>query len=69
MTSAIAIIALGFAIGTTIYLFRGRSPRIKEILVFAMTVIIWAWAGYAIGEARGRGWRDAVIRDCVCKYK
>lgn len=61
-TDLIALGALGFAIVTSIYLHLGGNMRAKQILVFVMTVAIWAWAGYAIGETRGRGWRDAMIR-------
>lgn len=37
--------------------------RLAVAILFLVTVGIWAYAGYAIGEAKGRGWRGAVIRN------
>lgn len=33
----------------------------KQVIIFLVAVAIWGTAGYLIGEARGRGWRGAVI--------
>lgn len=44
----------------------------KQALVFVVTVAIWATAGYLIGNAKGMGWRGAMIHGdngcrVVCK--
>lgn len=33
----------------------------KTIILFFVTIAIWFVAGYAIGLARGKGWRAAMI--------
>jgi hypothetical protein len=45
---------------------------IKVATLFIINVMIWTYAGYAIGNAKGRGWRGAMIEgdggcSVVCK--
>lgn len=34
----------------------------RDATVFLLAVVIWTAVGYFTGEARGRGWRGAMIR-------
>jgi hypothetical protein len=38
-----------------------KFTKVAVAALFLVNVAIWSYAGYAIGEVRGRGWRAAVV--------
>lgn len=46
---------------------REPSRDFRLGVLFLLNLVIWTYAGYAIGEAQGRGWRGAVTHGTNCQ--